>query len=393
MKLIKFIKKAWRYGIALIKERVLCKFFLLCPKRKRILFESVPDLGDSTYEVFRELLRRNINKEYEFVWCLHKELPELPEIENVKYVHMKKQWWRFKYYEYTSTCLISCNYFLLSHSKKQISYSISHGSPLKSVVTYYHLPDRVDYFFTASEEMGRITQKDMCFEAARSVSLGLPRNDEFSKPETDIAPLFDGEFDKIIVWYPTFRQHNAGGVNTNAKQGIPIIHNSENAARLNECARANRVLIVLKPHFAQDLSYIKDLKLSNIVFIDDLFFKKNHLTSYEFVHATDALVTDYSSIYYDYLLADKPIALVWEDLEEYRQNPGFSVDLEDYCKGAEKVYTIGDFEKFLTDVAAGRDDLKAARAEINARANYASDGRNAKRVVDFICEKSRISTH
>ena len=182
-------------------------------------------------------------------------------------------------------------------------------------------------------------------------------------------------------------------MNTNAKQGIPIIHNSENAIRLNRCAQENKVLIVLKPHFAQDLSYIKDLKLSNIVFIDDLFFKKHHLTSYEFVHATDALITDYSSIYYDYLLADKPIALVWEDLEEYRQNPGFSVDLEDYCKGAEKVYTIEDFEKFVSEVAAGRDALQSARAEINARANYASDGQNTKRVVDFICEKSRISTH
>ena len=122
MKLIKFIKKAWRYGVSLLKERVLCKIFLFCPKRKRILFESVPDMGDSTYEVFRELLRRNVNKEYEFVWCLHKDLPELPELENVKYINMRKQWWRFKYYEYTSTCLISCNYFLLSHSKKQVSY-------------------------------------------------------------------------------------------------------------------------------------------------------------------------------------------------------------------------------------------------------------------------------
>lgn len=385
------MKKAWRYGISLIKERVLCKVFLLCPKRKRILFESVPDLGDSTYEVFREMLRRGINKEYELVWCLHKEPEQLPEFENVKYVNMRKQWWRFKYYEYTSVCLISCNYFLLSHSKKQISYSISHGSPLKSVISYYHLPDRVNYFFTASEEMGRITQKDMCFDAARSVSLGLPRNDEFSKPERDIAPYFKGAFDKIIVWYPTFRQHNAGGVNTNAKQGIPVIHNTENAVRLNQCAAEHKVLIVLKPHFAQDLSYIKDLKLSNIVFIDDLFFKRNGITSYEFVHATDALITDYSSIYYDYLLADKPIALVWEDLEEYRQNPGFSVDLDDFCKGAEKVYTVEDFEKFISNVAAGKDELKRERAEICARANYARDGKNAERVVDFICKHSHIS--
>ena len=370
---------------------MICKTFLLFPKRKRILFESVPDMGDSTYEVFLEMLRRGINKEYEFVWCLHKELPQVPEIENVKYINMKKQWWKFRFYEYTSTCLISCNFFLLAHSKKQIAYSISHGSPIKSVRSYYNLPKNVDYLFTASPEMGKIMQYEMRFEANKDVPLGLPRNDAFSKAPKEVPRVFDVDFEKVIVWYPTFRQHNAGGVNTNSAQGVPIIHNEENAVRLNQCAAENKVLIVMKPHFAQNLSYIKKLELSNIAFIDDAFFKKHDMTSYEFVNATDALITDYSSIYFDFLLADKPVALVFEDIEEYRQNPGFAVDLEEYGAGAEKIYTVADFEKFIRDLAAGKDVLREERTAINARANYSSDGKNTQRVVDFICQKSKIA--
>jgi CDP-glycerol glycerophosphotransferase (TagB/SpsB family) len=243
---------------------------------------------------------------------------------------------------------------------------------------------------TASEKMGEFTKKDVGFPAEKEVHFGLPRNDEFSRPERNISSLFKQEFKKIVVWYPTFRQHNAGGIMTNNSHGIPIIHDAASAIRLNQSALQNGVLIVIKPHFAQDLTYIRDLKLSNIFFIDDAFFKKNKITSYEFVHATDALITDYSSIYYDFLLARKPIALVWEDLEEYRKYPGFAVDIDYYCKGAEKIYTVEDFEKFLFNVSVGNDCLKQEREEICALANFSSNGGNTDRVVDFICERSSI---
>ena len=66
---------------------------------------------------------------------------------------------------------------------------------------------------------------------------------------------------------------------------------------------------------------------------------------------SDALITDYSSVYYDYTLHDKPIAVVWEDIEDYKRFPGFAVDLSDYLKGAEKIYKIDELCGFVESVA------------------------------------------
>ena len=102
------------------------------------------------------------------------------------------------------------------------------------------------------------------------------------------------------------------------------------------------------------------------------------------------MITDYSSVYFDYTLLDKPIAVVWEDVEEYRKNPGFVVDLDRYLVGAEKVYSIKDLCEFVENVAKGSDLLKTERREIRDLTNDNLDGRNSKRAVDFIIEKADL---
>lgn len=131
-------------------------------------------------------------------------------------------------------------------------------------------------------------------------------------------------------------------------------------------------------------------ELSNIQFINDNFFKEHGISSYEFVNSCDALISDYSSIYYDYLLCDKPIALAWEDYEEYKKNPGFSVNIEYYCKGGEKIFNLDDLEKFVDNIANEKDQLRKERHEINSIVNYASDHMNTVRVTNKIIELSSL---
>jgi len=46
---------------------------------------------------------------------------------------------------------------------------------------------------------------------------------------------------------------------------------------------SKKSLIVLKLHFVQDVSYVKDLGMSNIRFINDEFYVDNKISSYEFI--------------------------------------------------------------------------------------------------------------
>ncbi len=375
-------------SIKKIIKKIVFFFLERLPLRNIIIFESVPNLSDNPRAVFDEMIARGMNKKYKFIWLLYKNTDDLPKIKNVKYLSPEKTG-LLRYYRSVARCIICGNRLICPMSKRQRAFYLSHGTALKCVTSYYNIPDVIEYNLIASPGVANIMVEALGMNEKTFFSLGYPRNDALTKTKADVKKLFDTPCEKVIVWYPTFRQHSSGR-HTGCENALPIIHDEEKARALNEAAKKNGVLLVLKPHFVQDVSYVKNLGLENIVFIDDSFFTKNNLSSYEFVGACDALISDYSSIYYDFTLCDKPIGLVWEDIEEYKQNPGLIKDYEFYTKGGVKIYNIDDMIAFVSDVATGVDTLKAERNEIKLITNYSDDAKNSERVTDFIIEKTNL---
>lgn len=347
-----------------------------------IVFESIPDYSDNTRAVFDEMIRRGLKNHYKFIWLCTKSNIVIP-IEGVKCVHNRI----FQlYYIIRSKCLISCNTFIYSFGHYQKAIYLCHGVPIKTFG--YKAPAGIDYVIGLSAVTNLIQSRELSIDVNKILTLGYPRNDSlYSKSRKEIGQFFDGEFNKIIIWYPTFRQHCSSNIPSATKYSIPIIHNPEDAIQINEIAKAENVLIVLKPHFSQDTSFIKDLSLSNILFIDDRFFLINNITSYELVGACDALITDYSSVYFDYLLCNKPVAAIWEDIDEYRKNRGFAIDVDYYMKGAVKIMNVDDYTLFIRQVANGIDSFSKQREEILDVVHKYKDNKSAKRVVDFIEDK------
>ena len=371
-------------------KRVVGFAFSLLPLSRIIIFESVPDFSDNTRSVYDEMVRRGLDSKYKFIWLCFDKKSVIGKCcnSNTVFVKARTSKLRMWYLLSKSRCIICCNNFLIKSNKKTSTFYLTHGTPIKSTKSYYIIPDSVDYCTVPSVGVANIYAYEMNFPIEKIYPLGFPRNDALYN-NVDIKTPLGTNCEKVIVWYPTFRQM-AKGIKTASTHTLPVIHDAEAAKRLNEVAVKNNTLIVLKPHFAQDVSYVKDLGLSNIRFIDDSFFTEHGITSYEFVGSCDALITDYSSIYYDFTLCDKPIAAVWEDIEEYKQNPGLIDNYEYYMKGAEKVYTVEELEKFVSDVANGIDNLKEERNEIKNLTNYSTDGKNSARVVDFIIEKAKL---
>ena len=58
---------------------------------------------------------------------------------------------------------------------------------------------------------------------------------------------------------------------------------------------------------------------------------------YSFLGVTDILITDYSSVYFDYLLLDRPIIFINNDLEEYRRKRGLLLEPYDFWTPGYKV--------------------------------------------------------
>lgn len=148
------------------------------------------------------------------------------------------------------------------------------------------------------------------------------------------------------------------------------------------------VFIIIKPHPEQDVNYLKKINLSNLLFIDDNFLLYYNIDNYDVLNSVDALLTDYSSVYYDYLLKNKPIGLCWDDFDDYSKREGFLLDPNFIMAGGEKIYDKDDLKSFIKRISCEEDVLQDKRNEICDLVHKYKDGKSARRTVEFIIKEA-----
>ena len=84
----------------------------------------------------------------------------------------------------------------------------------------------------------------------------------------------------------------------------------------------------------------------------------------ELLPFVDVLVSDYSGIWVDYLLLDRPIIFVPYDLEEYSRSPGLMYDFEEVSPGP-KVASFQEFAASLRECL--RDPSRMGEERLKAR--------------------------
>lgn len=370
-------------------KRLLKRILGLFPLRNYIVFESRPDYSDNTRTVFDALIQRGYHKKYKMIWMLSDgadtiaSLRHLDNVVFVKRIHKsKKDRFQFIYYMLRAKYIIGCNDFLPKQLPKQQYIHLAHGCALKQT-RYYHLPDAIDTVVTISDFMKKYDAINYDCDEEKFIVTGYPRCDDLFD-NVDINALFGTAYDKVILWLPTFRQSTRNGGTHHSNISFPIIRNAEDAEKLNDFCRNRNVLIVVKPHPNQDMTLINSLQLSNLLFIEDSFFQQHRITLYQFMGSCDALLSDYSSVYYDYLLCDKPIGLCWDDFDEYVKNNGFTLDPQMILAGGEKLYTENDLEQFVGNVADGVDHYASERERICKMVHQYADNCSTKRVLDYL---------
>lgn len=380
-------------------RELISKILNMLPLRNFILFESIPMYSDNTKYVFDELVRRGYNKKYKMFWIPrpNEEYDDnifngvsnvyiLPEAISSSRIKRILHYIKYTYIIHVAKVYVSCNRIQSKFRSTQYNINLAHGEALKDCKGYYTLPDEVDEVCCLSTFLAKYDAINFNCDISKMLPLGYARNDLLFGNKLNLNKYFGlCLFDKSIYWMPTFRQHRNGKVSTSSIS-FPIIYNEKIAIEINDCAKNNNVLIIIKPHPAQDLSLVKSLNLSNLVFIDNDFLRINNIENYELLRSVDAMITDYSSVYYDYLLCDKPIALCFDDFEEYNNNQGFTVDPNMILKAGEKIYNKYDLCEFIVRISNNEDILKAERAEITEICHLHNDDESTKRIVDRIIE-------
>ena len=216
--------------------------------------------------------------------------------------------------------------------------------------------------------------------------IGMPRIDLLFKHKDCLRKLTkDKKYKKTILCMETYKQSKHFNDSTSTHSyGINILSSISELEKLNHKLVEEDTLLLIKPHPYQDLSCISSKNYENILFIFDEQLKAKDIQLYELLENTDALITDYSSVYYDYLLLNRPIGFTIGDMEEYRR--GFIIPDPIGEMPGEKIKCLEDLFAFIEHVSCGIDDFSNERhALINNVFDYPDD-KNSERLYKFLIE-------
>lgn len=272
-------------------------------------------------------------------------------------------------------------------AKNQKVVQMWHGSPFKGVDKRQLVENankKKKSYYTNAFSTSKIFNEFWCKEfdcGIERISIcGHPRTDVMIKPYSkDDLNLNDL---KLIMWMPTFRKSKILGYNDvdSADDILPVVKN-EDLYRLNETLKQKKCLLWIKLHPMQDLDRYKKEDFSNIIIQSSDDFNAMGLDLYRLLASSDALITDYSSVFYDFMLMNRPIAFTVDDYEEYKDGRGFAVEDPDYYRTGPKIQTIEDLFSFITQVRNGKDEWQEKREKVNSEVNYYRDFKNCKRAL------------
>ena len=104
----------------------------------------------------------------------------------------------------------------------------------------------------------------------------------------------------------------------------------------------------------------------------------------ELLCITDILITDYSSVYCDFLLLDKPILLFTYDFEEFmKKGRGFYYDFKQIAPGP-LLFTGKELIKAIKNVNNIEKDFEERRLKTKRLYHKNIDGNSTERLLKFL---------
>lgn len=313
-------------------------------KKKVILYEAFYGRGMlcGPYALFQELMRHPVYSKYHHVWALddpdkHQELIRTYKQRNVSFVQHGSK----KYLKYLASAgyLINNSTFLDYFLKKegQIYINTWHGIPLKSLG--YDEPSgaltvsntarnflHADYLIAANSFMTDIYRKAYRQEGisrAKIIEEGYPRLDTLVNQdreeiyrELERQGVSVDRDKKIILYAPTWRGDAFADPDLSTDEFILLKETLESRIDMEQYQ------ILVKVHQVV-YSRIRD-KLHEFPYIVPAAMDANVILG-----ITDLLISDFSSIYFDYLATGRPVLFYIPDLEEYKRKRGMYFSIEE----------------------------------------------------------------
>ena len=315
-----------------IQKKVFLIITVFLPvSKKRVILSSYygKGFGDNPKAIAQAI--HNLNNNIEMIWCLK----DLANINSLPQYMRHCKIGSFKYYFYMNTAAVridnSRSYFPVK-KKNQLYIQTWHGFALKRIERDVQESLSKDYVRIAKRDS---SQTDLIISDSRFMTniyrnsfwydglieeWGAPRNDAIVIQDINIIDkvrqFYCIEKDKDIVLYaPTFRK-NRNTVCYN------FDYNKIISALNDKFGKTHVFLIRLHP-------LISD-KTEEIPFDDKhIINASDYYDMQELIASASILISDYSSVMFDFALSFKPCFMYASDIEEYKLDRNFYFPLNE----------------------------------------------------------------
>lgn len=348
-----------------------------------LIIESSYPSGSNTMLLYKKLKKKcNVDIIYKYEFKIKQRT--IPEYLN--YINLLIRVARYNY--------IICTDGFSKINENQILIDLWHGIPIKAMMymeldssVYRNEGFKTNFLITSSKLESSLMSACTHIPYVNHRILGSPRNDYLHNIRDNLGELdFIKNYNKVLLYVPTFRQGYLNRIEGKLSNNLFYFDEFISEEFINYL-KHNNILLLIKYHPFEEEKKKNEYSLEdNIFYLSNKVLFSNVLDLYEVLPHTDLLITDYSSIYFDYLLLDKPIIFTPVDLENYRKLRGLLLEPYDLWTPGPKCINQNILQQEISKCINNRIYYKLERERIRNIFHKYQDGKSSERVIKFVEE-------
>jgi len=389
-----------------------------------ILYNSYVGAGMicNPYGIFRELLNQKSFAGYTHIWVISEKQElgrlrqEYRQYPNVRFISRHKNKGKgYAKYMATAKYIVENTSFPFYFSKREGQVAINTWHSITVKTLGFDMPNgkvgtrnmlrsflQCDYIVSPNAFMTDIFRNSFKLQGLYEGTIieeGHPRNDLLLKSDpahvrkklADRGIRIDGS-KKVILYAPTWRGGSISDVASNFRECVQSYKELHKALSKKF---SSEYQIIIKPHHLVYKQLTRQDK-------SEMQYVPQSIDTNELLSIVDVLISDYSSIYFDFMLTNRPIVFYIPDLEQYKKErdvyfkpeelPGpVAVNVDEICNIIDNLeQEIVSYKETYTAIknwACRLDDGNANKRIIDAIFN---NGHKYNLISDFATLKKKL---
>lgn len=254
------------------------------------------------------------------------------------------------------------------------------------------MKNNIDYVMSPSELWNILLHYGFDIAYEKIIQKGMPRIDYIhstdGKANLKKCGIDVYSYDKVFMYLPTFR-NGLGRENDGYFSDNILNIDKYEEDKLEQFLEDNNYLFIVKYHpYETNKKDITNFK--NIVVLDDSIMTKNLITLTEIINGVDLIVTDYSSAFSEFLILDRPVCFLQNDIKMFKKNRGITFDNVKFWSPGPFIKNFNDFKIETKKLIEDKSYYQEERQNY-VNINFSTNTKNCSSdIVDYLFKKKNI---